>query len=252
LVYQPIISLPTGKIAGFEALVRWEHPVRGYLYPRDFITIAEDTGLILSIDRWVLQNATRQFSEWLKEFPASLGLAISINLSTKYLHQLNLVEEVEQILTRYGLEGRHLKLEITESVIMKNSEHIHSMLSGLQKLGVDVHIDDFGTGYSSLAYLHQFPIQALKIDRSFISDSDTRKHMPEFARTVIHLARDLGLEAIAEGVETNLQLDQLQGLGCEFGQGFLFSPPLEEDSARMALKKIQEGQNPFTPLQNSD
>jgi diguanylate cyclase (GGDEF)-like protein/PAS domain S-box-containing protein len=246
LAYQPIISLKTGWLAGFEALVRWEHPVNGFLYPRDFIAIAEDTGLILAIDRWVLQHAMSQFREWLDVFPACHDLAISVNLSTKYLSQLNLVEEVEKILKRNNLEGRHLKLEITESGIMENSQHIRTMLEGLKGMGVDVHIDDFGTGYSSLAYLHQFPVQALKIDRSFLSNSESKKHMPEIVRTVVHLARDLKLDAIAEGVETQIQLDQLQGLGCEYGQGYFFSPPLDPESTVLILKKNEEGQTPFT------
>ena len=247
LAYQPIVSLKTGVLVGFEALVRWEHPVSGFLYPADFISVAEDTGLIMAVDRWVLHNATQQLSEWLKEFPTDLKPTVSVNLSAKCLRQLNLVEEVEQILQRTGLEGRSLKLEITESGIMENSQQIRSMLDGLREMGVDVHIDDFGTGYSSLAYLHQFPVQALKIDRSFISNPYTEKHMPEIVRTVLHLARDLELEAIAEGVETRMQLDQLLKMGCEYGQGFLFSPPLDGNAAKAMLGKIQAGENPFAP-----
>jgi diguanylate cyclase (GGDEF)-like protein len=249
LAYQPIVSLKTGVLVGFEALVRWEHPVSGFLYPADFISVAEDTGLIMAVDRWVLHNATQQLSEWLKEFPTDLKPTVSVNLSAKCLRQLNLVEEVEQILQRTGLEGKSLKLEITESGIMENSQQIRSMLDGLREMGVDVHIDDFGTGYSSLAYLHQFPVQALKIDRSFISNPYTEKHMPEIVRTVLHLARDLELEAIAEGVETRMQLDQLLKMGCEYGQGFLFSPPLDGNAAKAMLGKIQAGENPFAPLE---
>jgi diguanylate cyclase (GGDEF)-like protein/PAS domain S-box-containing protein len=205
LEYQPIVSLKTGKLSGFEALVRWEHPSNGLLNPKDFIPIAEDSGLILEVDRWVLKNATRQFSEWLKQVPTNHDIHLSVNLSAKSLGQLNLVAELGQILKEIGLEGKRLKLEITESAIIENSLHIHSMLEGMRTMGVDIHIDDFGTGYSSLSYLHQFPIQALKIDRSFISnyDPENGKHMPEIVRTVLHLAQDLELEAIAEGGNGN-------------------------------------------------
>jgi diguanylate cyclase (GGDEF)-like protein/PAS domain S-box-containing protein len=252
LVYQPIISLETSVLVGFEALIRWEHPVNGYLSPGDFLPVAESTGLILMIDRWVLQNATNQLSEWLTEFPVDLQLAISVNLSARSLHHFNLVEDVKQILQTTGLEGRQLKLEITESGIMENSQSIMAKLDGLRAMGVDIHLDDFGTGYSSLAYLHQFQIQALKIDRSFISNSNNGKHMPELVRTVLHLASDLEIKAIAEGVETRIQLDQLQKMGCEYGQGFLFSYPLDINAAKSILKKIYAGQNPFVFLRNGD
>ena len=252
LVYQPIISLETNELVGFEALIRWEHPVNGYLSPGDFLSMAENTGLILTIDRWVLQKATCQFSEWLKEIPVNLELAVSVNLSARFLHHFNLVEEVKQILQKTGLEGRQLKLEITESGIMENSQYIMSTLNGLRAMGVDIHLDDFGTGYSSLAYLHQFQIQALKIDRSFISNSNNGKHMPELVRTVLHLASDLELKAIAEGVETKKQLEQLQKMGCKYGQGFLFSPPLDTNAAKSVLKKIYAGQNPFVSHKAGD
>lgn len=245
LEYQPIVSLKTGKLSGFEALVRWEHPSNGLLNPKDFIPIAEDSGLILEIDRWVLKNAIRQFREWLEEVPTNHDLHLSVNLSAKSLGKIDLIDELGQVLQDTGLEGKRLKLEITESAIIDNSEHIHAMLEGLRTMGVDIHIDDFGTGYSSLSYLHQFPIQALKIDRSFISnfDPENGKHMPEIVRTVLHLAQDLELEAIAEGVETEIQLEQLQGLNCEYGQGFLFSPPLAPQDALALMKKVTEEEN---------
>jgi diguanylate cyclase (GGDEF)-like protein/PAS domain S-box-containing protein len=243
LVYQPIISLKTGELAGFEALVRWEHPTKGLLYPGDFIKLAEDRGLILPIDRWVLQNASQKIRDWLVEFPSHSDLTMSVNLSAKCLKQLNLVEEVEAVLKDIGLEGKHLKLEITESGVMENSQQIRAILNGLRSLGVDIHIDDFGTGYSSLAYLHQFPIQALKIDRSFVSHLDTREHMPGFVRTVLNLAHELGLTVIAEGVENQEQVEQLQGLGCEFGQGYYYSRPLGEEGALMVLQTTRAGQN---------
>jgi diguanylate cyclase (GGDEF)-like protein/PAS domain S-box-containing protein len=245
LTYQPIVSIETGALFGFEALVRWDHPTNGCLSPRDFLSVAETTGLVLTIDHWVLQNAVRQFSNWLKEFPVDAELSVSVNLSAKYFRHRNLVGEVHQILKKTGLDGRRLKLEVTESTIMENSQHIMSTLERLRGMGVDIHIDDFGTGYSSLAYLHQFPVQALKIDRSFISNSYMGKHRPELLRTMLHLATDLGLEAIAEGVENHMQLDELQKLGCRFAQGFLFSPALDANSARSVIGRIHSGQRPF-------
>jgi diguanylate cyclase (GGDEF)-like protein len=249
LVYQPIVSLTTGSLVGLEALIRWQYSQNEYIHPKDFLPIAEkNTGLSLAIDRWVLHHATCQLSEWLKEFPADLQLTVSVNLSAKYLRHMNVADELKQILEETGLEGRRLKLEITESAIMENNQHIMSMMKGLQAMEVDIHIDDFGTGYSSLAYLHQFQVQALKIDRSFISNTDQGKHMPELVRTVLHLARDLQLEVIAEGVETETQLEKLQKLGCEYCQGFLLSPPIDAKAARVMLEMIQAGQNPFAHL----
>ena len=250
LMYQPIISLENTTLFGFEALVRWEHPVNGCLSPKEFLPLAENTGLIVTIDHWTLRTAVCQFSRWLKEFPIDLQLSVNVNLSVKYLRHLNLAEEVDQILNETGLDGRRLKLEVTESAIMENSQYIMSTLERLRAMRVDIHIDDFGTGYSSLAYLHQFPVQALKIDRSFISNSYDGVHKPELVKTMLHLASDLGLEAIAEGIESKEQLDRLQKLGCKLGQGFFFSSPLDADAVDTILSKIQTGQNPFANLEN--
>jgi diguanylate cyclase (GGDEF)-like protein len=252
LMYQPIISLENMTLFGFEALVRWQHPVNGCLSPKEFLPMAENTGLVLTIDHWTLRTAACQFSMWLKEFPVDLQLSVNVNLSAKYLRHRNLAEEVEQILNETGLDGRRLKLEVTESAIMENSQYIVSTLERLRAMGVDIHIDDFGTGYSSLAYLHQFPVQALKIDRSFISNSYDGVHKPELVRTMLHLASDLGLEAIAEGIESKEQLDRLQTLGCKLGQGFFFSSPLDANAVDTILRKIQAGQNPFALLEDRD
>ena len=252
LAYQPIISLETGALIGFEALARWQHPVNGCLSPTDFFSIAENSGLVLTIDHWALQTAASQFSEWLEEFPVDFQFSISVNLSAKYLRHRNLIREVEQILKETGLDGRRLKLEVTESAIMENSQYIMSTLERLHAIGVDIHIDDFGTGYSSLAYLHQFPVQALKIDRSFISNSYNGQHKPELIRTILHLASDLGLETIAEGIENQVQLEQLQKLGCKFGQGFLFSQPLDADAAKSILRRIHAEQHHFVHLKDGD
>jgi diguanylate cyclase (GGDEF)-like protein/PAS domain S-box-containing protein len=249
LAYQPIVSLKTASLVGFETLLRWQHSRNEYLHPKDFLPIAEkNTSLSLAIDRWVLHTATYQLSEWLKKFPVNSQIAISVNLSAKYLRHMNVADELKHILNKTGLEGRHLKLEITESAIMENNQHIISVMDALRAMEVDIHIDDFGTGYSSLAYLHQFQVQALKIDRSFISSPGQGKHMPELVKTVLHLARDLQLKVIAEGVETETQLENLQQLGCEYGQGFLLSPPLDVKAAGSMLEMIQAGQNPFAHL----
>lgn len=250
LVYQPIIVLETGELFGFEALVRWKHPVNGCLLPREFLPAAENTGLVLTIDHWTLQTAARQFSEWTKKYPLNVALSINVNLSAKYLRHRNLADEVEQTLHATGLNGRHLKLEVTESAIMENSQYIMSTLDKLRAMGVDIHIDDFGTGYSSLSYLHQFPVQALKIDRSFISDSHNGSPKPELIKTILHLAGDLGLEAIAEGVETRQQLDQLRKLGCKLGQGFLFASPLEAEAVNTIMENIQAGLKPFAVFED--
>ena len=250
LAFQPIVSLEMGTLLGFEALIRWEHPVCGCLSPQDFLPLAENTGMVLAIDHWALHTAARQFSEWSREFPDDLPLSVHVNLSAKYLRRRNLAEEVEQILEETGLDSTRLKLEVTESAIMENSQFIMSTLERLRAMGVDIHIDDFGTGYSSLAYLHQFPVQALKIDRSFISNSNNGQYKPELIRTMLHLASDLGLEVIAEGIENNMQLEQLKELGCKFGQGFLFSPPLDVDGTKSILRRIHLGQHPFSQLKN--
>jgi diguanylate cyclase (GGDEF)-like protein/PAS domain S-box-containing protein len=252
LMYQPIISLETSTLFGFEALIRWQHPVNGCLTPKDFLPMAENTGLVLTIDHWALQTAACQFSKWLKEFPVDVQLSVNVNLSAKYLRHRNLIEEVEQTLKETGLDARHLKLEVTESAIMENSQYIMSTLEKLRAIGVDIHIDDFGTGYSSLAYLHQFQVQALKIDRSFISNSYDGEQRPELIKTMLHLASDLGLQAIAEGIENQEQLDQLQSFGCKLGQGFFFSPPLDENAANSILRSIQAGKNPFAQHEDRD
>ncbi|MFQ5857718.1 MAG: EAL domain-containing protein [Anaerolineae bacterium] len=229
--YQPIVSLADGRIAGFEALLRWQHPERGLVSPGEFISVAEETGLIVPIDRWVLREACRQVRAWQTQFRTDPPLSISVNLSSKQFAQPDLVEQVEQILQETGLDARSLRLEITESVIMGNIESAAAMLSQLRALGVQVQMDDFGTGYSSLSYLHQFPIDAIKIDRSFISRMDVDGDNSEIVQTIVALAHDLGMDVIAEGVETGEQLAHLRALACEYGQGYYFAKPLDSEAA---------------------
>lgn len=234
LHYQPIVSLKTLEVVGFEALVRWQHPERGLVFPGEFIPIAEETGLVVSIGEMVLSEACQQMQAWKQQF-ANRPLTMSVNLSVKQLAQLNLVEQIRQILTDTGLNPSSLKLEITESAIMDNPEVAARMLRELQALGIRLSLDDFGTGYSSLAYLHRFPIDTLKIDRSFISRVDTDGEQLEIVHTIVGLAWNLGIDVVAEGVETNKQLIQLRSLRCEYGQGYLFAKPLSKEAATAML-----------------
>jgi diguanylate cyclase (GGDEF)-like protein len=234
LYYQPIVSLNNGNIKGFEALVRFCHPIRGLVEPAEFIPLTEETGLIVPLGYWVLREACRQLKTWQMQFPAT-PLTITVNLSGKQLLQADLVEQIEQILQETNLEPRSLGLEITESAIIQNAESAAIMLSQLKRLGVRLYMDDFGTGYSSLSYLHRFPIDTLKIDRSFVTNVDVDPEKIEIIRTVIALAGNLGMDVVAEGVETNNQMHQLKALNCEFGQGYFFSKPLDSKMAEALI-----------------
>jgi diguanylate cyclase (GGDEF)-like protein/PAS domain S-box-containing protein len=238
--YQPIISLEENRIIGFEALVRWQHPERGFVYPEEFISVAEETGLIISIDRWVLREACRQVSAWQKRFPQQRSLTVSVNFSARQFSQSDLVEHVAQVLEETGLDAACLKLEITESVLMSSAESVTKMLTELRDLGVELYLDDFGTGYSSLSYLHRFPINVLKIDRSFISRIGVGGENSEIARAIVMMAHSLGMKAVAEGVETDHQLAELKALWCEYGQGNLFSKPVEAVTAERLLTDLLE------------
>jgi diguanylate cyclase (GGDEF)-like protein len=225
LFYQPIVSVTNGSLYGFEALLRWEHPEHGLIQPQEFIKLAEDTGQIVPLGCWSLREACRQMAVWQQQFPEYQDLTISVNISALQFRQIDLVEQVASILAETGLEGRHLGLEITESVYLHNPETANVTLNRLKDLGVSFHIDDFGTGYSSLSYLHSFPIGAIKIDRSFTFKIGLENHS-EIVRTIISLAHDLGMLAIAEGVDKLDQLVYLRTYGCDYAQGYLFSMPL--------------------------
>lgn len=233
--YQPIVSLETGNITGFEALARWFHPTRGMVSPAQFIPLAEETGLISFIDRWVLREACLQLSVWQKAFGTQVPLTMSVNLSSVQLAQLGLIERLDQILRETGIDGHCLKLEITESAIMENATTGTVMLEQLKALGVQISIDDFGTGYSSLARLHQLPIDTLKIDRSFVSRMGNDSDSLEIVRTIITLAHSLAMDVIAEGVETPQEWEQLRSLQCEYAQGYFFSKPVERQVAEALL-----------------
>jgi diguanylate cyclase (GGDEF)-like protein/PAS domain S-box-containing protein len=234
LVYQPILSLVTNRIVGLEALVRWQHPQRGTIAPIEFIPVAEETGSIVFIGLWVLQHACRQMQAWRQQFPACQSLEISVNLSRKQFSQPNLVEQIDQILQQTGLPPHCLKLEITETTITDNTSAA-KLLARMKALGVQLHIDDFGTGQSSLSCLHTFPIDTLKVDRSFVHRMTSESENAEIVRTIVTLAHNLGMDAVAEGVETTEQLAQLKALHCDRAQGYLFSKPLAPDAVATLL-----------------
>ncbi|MDJ0744351.1 MAG: EAL domain-containing protein [Xenococcaceae cyanobacterium MO_167.B27] len=226
-----------------EALVRWQHPTLGLVTPADFISIAEETGIIIALDQWVLKNASSQFCEWKNQFPAFAHLTLNVNLSGKHFFQSNLTQKIDTILAETGLESQSLKLEITESVMIQNSESVLETLTQLINKKIQICLDDFGTGYSSLSYLHRFPIDVLKIDRSFIHNLNLNNSQSAIVRTIIVMARELGIKAIAEGVETLEQLNFLKALGCSGAQGYGFSPPLNSQAMTSLLTQVTEHQN---------
>jgi diguanylate cyclase (GGDEF)-like protein/PAS domain S-box-containing protein len=233
--YQPILGLGTRSVVGVEALVRWEHPTRGLVQPAEFVPIAEETGLIVPLGEWVLEEACRQLRAWDTAFPE---LTVSVNLSGTQITQPDIVSRIAEVLDRTGVDPQRLALEITESVLMRDAEDTMSVLRALKNLGVKLHVDDFGTGYSSLSYLKRFPVDALKVDRSFVDGLPTDPEDMAIVAAIIGLAHSLGMETIAEGVENAQQLAALEGLGCEAAQGFLFSHPILADDVAAAIAQI--------------
>jgi EAL domain-containing protein (putative c-di-GMP-specific phosphodiesterase class I) len=226
LRYQPVVSLASGAIAGFEALVHWNHPQRGLLRPLEFVPLAEETGLVVSIGEWVLREACRQTREWQLRF-SHLPLTVGVNLSARQFLNVDVVDTVARALSDSGLPPRNLRLELTESMLMDNAPQAALVLAELRALGVSLDLDDFGTGYSSLSYLHNFRLDTLKIDRSFVARGTEAGGSWEIVAAIVNLARGLRLTLIAEGVETDAQLEELRRLGCEYGQGYLFGKPLD-------------------------
>jgi len=237
IYYQPIVSLTTGKIAGFEALVRWQHPEHGLVSPDAFIQLAEETGLILPIGEWILYEACQQAQLWQALCPEQPPLTISVNISSKQFSQPNLAKQIGQILRQTKLQPSSLKLEITESIIMENTKLTKAAIEDLKALNIHLCLDDFGTGYSSLSYLHSFPVDTLKADRSFISamDISNENSSLNITRTIMMLAHNLGINVVAEGVETAKQLMQLKALKCQFAQGYFFSKPLAREEAEALI-----------------
>jgi len=239
LYYQPIVALATGQIVGWEALARWQHPHKGFISPDQFIPIAEETGMIHQLGEWVLQTALRQLSHWQQEFETHSPQSINVNLSPIQLMEANLPQRIDRLLLRYGLHPSLLKLEITESCLLEVDSKDARVLEEIKALGIQLCIDDFGTGYSALNRLHEFPLDTLKIDKSFVRCLNTGKQDGAIVQTILTLARSLGMEAIAEGIESEAQRYQLRTMGCLLGQGYLFARPLSSDRATEAIARAK-------------
>jgi EAL domain-containing protein (putative c-di-GMP-specific phosphodiesterase class I) len=232
--YQPIVSLRSGKITCFEALLRWRHPERGVLLPAAFLSAAEETGLLVPLAAMVLREACSTVRRWQGQFPDTRALGLSMNLTSASFAESDVVGMVEGALKQTRFKGRDLRLEISEGVIMPDSESVLSALSELKKLRIELHLDDFGTGYSSLSYLHKLPTDALKIDRSFVARIDSRRERV-IVQAIVDLAHRLGQRVVAEGVETRAQLNALRRLACEDAQGYYFAKPLNLQEAEQLL-----------------
>jgi EAL domain-containing protein (putative c-di-GMP-specific phosphodiesterase class I) len=237
LHYQPIINLKTRRLTGFEVLVRWNHPTRGLLLPLEFISLAEESGQINVMGEWILRESCREMRILQDRHQTEPPLKLSVNISGRQFMQYDLADKVTGILKETGLDPRTLVLEITESMLMENVAASAETMNRLRDLGVHLHIDDFGTGYSSLSYLHRFPINALKIDRTFISKLSSNGENQEIILSILSLAKSLNFEVIAEGVEMTHQLSTMEGLHCQFGQGFLFAQPMGMRELEVWAKK---------------
>ena len=235
VMYQPIWSLASGRIVGFEALVRWDHPQHGAMQPADFIPIAEETGLILQLGEWVLRQSAQRLSHWNTRVVADDPIWMSVNVAARQLTHPGLVDVVKSAIAETGIEASKLKLEITESMIMADAVAAVGALEQLKSLGIHLLMDDFGTGHASLSYLHRLPISTIKIDRYFVGRIDSNSECLEIVRTILNLSRSLSMDVVAEGVENSAQREVLQSLGCEYVQGYLLSPPLDADAAERLL-----------------
>lgn len=228
--YQPIVELHSGKIVGFESLLRWHENDQGFISPEVFIPIAEETGQIVEIGQWVLETAIKQLAQWQKTEERK-ALFMSINLSKRQLIDPSICETLRGLIAQYAVPAESIKVEITETAIMENSESIAPVLNGIRSLGVGISMDDFGKGYSSLSCLHRFPLTTLKVDRSFIENLETHREYGAVIQAIIVLANNLGIDVIAEGIETQAQLAQLQALDCDYVQGYYFGRPVPPDQA---------------------
>ncbi|MFZ1153406.1 MAG: EAL domain-containing protein [Solirubrobacteraceae bacterium] len=244
VVYQPTFNLREMVPTGMEALIRWRHPTRGVVQPDDFVPLLEETGLIVEVGRWVLQEACRQGAEWRE---AGRGVGVAVNVAARQLDRDEFVEEVKEALSNSGLESDALTIEITETTIMANAEETAVRLAAIKELGVRVAIDDFGTGYSSLAYLQRFPVDALKIDRSFISNIRHDSEGETLIRTLVQLGKSLSIETLAEGIEQAHELSLLREESCDTGQGFLFARPLDMEECESFLENWAGAAPPATP-----
>ena len=248
LHYQPIVSLETGKLSAFEALIRWRHPQRGLIQPTDFIPLAEETGSILKIGTWAIREACLQLKRWQDRFSLRTSLAVTVNLSSKQFVQPDLIDQVIEILQDTGVDPRSLKLEITEGVVMENIGTATVVMEQLRALGIELGVYDFGTGYSCLSYLHRLPICSLKIDKSFVKGMVEKREHAEIVKTILTLARSLGIRVVAEGVETLEQLVELRRLKCDAGQGYFFSKPADVETAETLLAFKNQWQTTIASL----
>ena len=239
LHYQPILTLPTGAIHSFEALIRWQHPAQDLLSPATFIPAAEELGLIVPMSAWVLLEACTQLREWHERFPRTIPLSVSMNFSSEQFTKPGVVETVSEVLEQTGLDGSALAVEITESVLLHDPAAARATIEGLRRMEVQLHLDDFGTGFSSLSYLHQLPADVLKIDRSFVSRLGTDRSADVMIQTIIDLAHNLGKQVIAEGIETADQAKALKTMGCDQGQGFYYARPVESAEIAVLLDRCR-------------
>jgi diguanylate cyclase (GGDEF)-like protein len=237
LYYQPIISMQSNQLVSFEALIRWDHPTRGLLSPSEFLPVAEESGLILPIGKWVLYESCKQLKKWHEKYPSLKHVSVNVNISNRQFAQPDFIDEVVNALQETGLKAESLKLEITENILISNYSAANEVFTKLRSLGVQLEIDDFGSGYSALGYLQHFPISAIKIDKSFVDEIGKSRRGIELIRAIVSMARELGMEAIAEGIETGEQFNQLKDLSCHLGQGYLMSRPLDKESAEEILEK---------------
>ncbi|MGO9317338.1 MAG: EAL domain-containing protein [Terracidiphilus sp.] len=236
LYYQPEVELATRRIVGLEALIRWAHPERGLIPPMDFIPLAEESGLILPIGDWGLAEACNQIQKWCTEDPHHVSLRVGVNLSARQFSREGLADHVEALLVQSGISSRQLGLEMTESSIIPDIRTALEVLGSLRRLGVSLLMDDFGTGYSSLSYLHSFPFDVLKIDRSFVCRMTEGDQPLQIVRTIVELARVMGMDVVAEGIETPVQYRLLREMGCRYGQGYLFARPLTAEAVTLLLR----------------
>ena len=234
--YQPIVSLRSGRISGFEALLRWRHPVRGLVPPADFISVAEDTGMIIDIGRLTLGESCRQMASWLTDFGAAAPQVMCANVSSKQLAYAGLMSEIAATLRTTGLLAENLKLEITESAFINDVPAAQSTLNHARSMGIGWSLDDFGTGFSSLSFLHRLQINTVKVDRSFVSEIGKGAKGSEMVRAIVGLAHTLGMDVVAEGVETAEQAAALKALGCEYAQGFFFSKAVDRGTAARLIE----------------